>query len=100
MVNKYDFKTGSGCFGDANNYLASIGDGEWTTPGELEDASNGRLSTIRHSLEVPKTSFQSSPVEDVDLSAGPVHVQIKYVISNKDNQHFNHLGVHVKVLSA
>jgi len=97
---KYAFKTGSGYFGDANNYLASIGDGEWTTPGDLEVASNGRLSTILHSLEVPKTSFQSSPVEDVELSAGPVHVQIKYVTSNKDNQNFNHLDVQVKGLSA
>jgi len=97
---KYAFKTGSGYFGDANNYLASIGDGEWTTPGDLEDASNGRLSTILHSLEVPTTSFQSSPVEDVDLSAGPVHVQIKYVTSNKDNQNFNHLDVQVRGLSA
>merc|ERR1719265_1684995 len=91
LKEKWAFKTGSGPFGDPSLYQARLGDGEWTEPVNLLQASDGLLRLAIHNKAVPTHKFQSSTAQEVNLVVGPVTVDVKYATSNKDGTNFNHL---------
>jgi len=100
LKQKWAFKTGSAFYGNAVNYLARLGNGDWTAPVNLLKASDGLLSLAIHNKEVPTEVFQSSTAMDVALIVGPVTVSVVYKTSNKDGNNFNHLDVHLSGLAS
>jgi len=95
---RFSFKTGSGHFGAAGNYLARKNSGAWMSPQELLKAADGKMSLALHDEAAPTENWDKSAAQDVVLSAGPLKVQLSYATSKKDDKTFNHFDVHLQGL--